>query len=108
MGNLITSNKVIIRHEINPNYDVHISDSQAKRIKDKVDEIASFVPKNKRKEESANIYGLIKDMCRTTSYRLIKQEQFDEVMTYLRKLEVSYERNRPKTDDNAEWRKRKY
>ncbi|MDR3226638.1 MAG: ORF6C domain-containing protein, partial [Prevotellaceae bacterium] len=89
-------------------YNRHISEYQAKQIKDKVDEIATSVPKEKVGEEYKKIWSLLKDKFNVTSYHLIVKEQFDDVIKFLSKLNAYKYRQKARKNNNEKYRKELY
>jgi len=89
-GNYITTNKYSPKTVIVPNPDIHISDSQAKEIKDKIHSVANIISKNDY-EKTKNIRSLYNGLYKRldiTSYKLIPISQFDVAIKYLNKIKV--------------------
>jgi hypothetical protein len=105
-GDFIKTEKVTRKNTITPNYDINISQAQAKQIKDKVNEMAASVPKEKISNEYRKIWTSLNNKFKLTSYLLMTKEQFDDAMKFLNKMDVSYYRNKLKKNNNEEWRKK--
>jgi hypothetical protein len=110
-GDYITTQRVVKRVEIKPDYDVHISEFQCKQIHDKVDEIVKMITSDdseKKKSAYPQVWGSIKKRFNVASYRCISKGQFDEVMAWLQKEIASKYRKMLRKSDNDEWRKQYY
>jgi hypothetical protein len=107
-GNYITSPKVVVKYDVTPNPNIHITDAQAKQIKDRVDDIMLSVAAVKKKGEYAKLWNALKHKFRVSSYHLIAKDQFDEVMNYLHTVDVSYYRGKSRKNNNPQWRKEMY
>lgn len=112
-GTIVKTDKFVKRNEVKPNSDIHISEKQAKTIKDLVDEIVRI---NEQAGKANNGVGKIysytwssfKNKFNVASYRLLPKEKFEEAVIWLRK-EIGY-KHQPKLrkNNNSEWKKRIY
>ena len=109
-GNYITTNKITNKTVVPHNSDLHISDAQAKEIKDKVYKIAESRA-GERKFNSAPPYGLaykdLYDKFKITSYKLLQKDEFDDAMKWLDK-QIAIYRPKLKNVDEQQWRKDMY
>ena len=85
-----------------------ISDAQAKQIKDKVEEMATSVSKEKVSAEFRKIWTWLKDQLNVSAYQLIAKEDFNEAMKLLSRYNASYYRGKLKKTDNDVYRKKMY
>ncbi len=104
-GDYVTTEKIVKKISIVPNYDIHISDQQAKAISDKIKEIGQ---KNPTKNFYSKLYGLLKKRYNVDSYHLIPKEQFEDAMESLSKYNASVVRKTLKNLDNSTYRKEYY
>lgn len=110
-GTIIKTEKITRRNEIKINPDIHISELQAKQIKDLIDKIvdinflAGKKPKSKLYPETWNsLYSHFN----ITSYKAMPKELFDEVMNWLNKQIAYIHRPKLRKGNNDEWRKQLY
>lgn len=113
-GTIIKTDRIIHKNEVHANPDIHISELQARKIHDKVDEIVDIYEKAGKLKSTidkgkifSKVWNSLKKKFGVTSYKLLGKEQFDEVMGWLQKQIV---RNQPKlrrTNKDA-WRNKHY
>lgn len=110
-GKIINTSKIQNVTEVKYNPTEHITDSQAKLIKDKVDEIVR-INESTGKISTAKLYMQtwlsIKNKFNVTKYTLLPKEKFEECMTWLQ-AQIAYN-HRPKLRkaNNPEWKKQIY
>lgn len=115
-GTIIKTDKITKKNEVHPNPDYHISESQAKTIKDKIDE-AVEIQKTvaDSKNSNKNIGTLYKETWNSfnskfkiTSYKLLSKDRFEEAYDWL-KSQVAYVYSpKLRKNNNDEWRKKLY
>lgn len=102
---LITKTKA----EVKPG-DEHISEAQARRLKELVDEVVKHEERLKKNPKSYKaVWAALNAHCKVTRYRLIPRASFEKAEKYL--LTWIGRLNQMKTApvaDNIEWRKRRY
>ncbi|MDR2407582.1 MAG: ORF6C domain-containing protein [Bacteroidales bacterium] len=94
------------KNSVTLNYDVHISEAQSKKIKDKIDEIVE--PLENKTNAYKNIYSSLYKKFNVTSYKTIAKEQFDEALRFLDILNISYYRPKLRKTNSDAWRKQMY
>ena len=104
-GDYIVTEKIVKRTKATPDYNIHISDQQAKAIADKVKEIAT---KNPNQNLFRKLYGLLKDRYGVASYHFIPKEQFEDAMKYLSKYNAAVVRKGLREVDKKTYRKEQY
>lgn len=114
-GTVIKTEKVTKKNEVIINPEIHITQEQAKRIYDTVNEIVEINEKAGKFKTStdkgrffAQTWISFKNRFNVTSYHLLPKEKFDEALSWLKK-QIAYE-HRPKLRkaNNDEWRKDMY
>ena len=114
-GKVINTNRVQNVTEVQYNPSSHITDQQAKQIKDKVDEIVEINDKaNKFKttDSKSKFYAQtwigIRNRYNITKYTLLPKSQFDDCMKWLQK-EIAYKHvNKLRKSDNTSWKNKRY
>lgn len=110
-GKIINTNKVQNVTEVNYNSNEHITDSQAKQIRDKVNEIVK-INENTGKLNTGQLFKQtwtgIYNRFGITKYTLLPIEKFEECMSWLQS-QIAYE-HRPKLrkSNKPEWKKQMY
>jgi hypothetical protein len=109
-GDLIRTEKVVRKVLATPDYSIHISDAQAKQIKNKIDTIVSSSVQDKDEQPKAyrDIYARLKKEFNATSYKFIPKEKFDVVITYLNRLNAYKYRNKARRTNNDSYRSQMY
>jgi Putative DNA-binding domain/ORF6C domain len=114
-GKIINTDKVQNVTEVIYEPTLHITDQQAKQIKDKVDEIVSIndkAGKFKTTESKSKFYAKtwsdLKNKFSVTKYTLLPKEKFDNCLDWLQS-QIAY-KHRPKlrSQNNEEWKKQMY
>lgn len=102
---LVTKTKA----EVKPGEE-HISETQARRLKDLVDEVVKHEERLKKQPKSYKaVWAALNAHCKVTRYRLIPSSSYEKAEKYL--LTWIGRLNQMKSApiaDNIEWRKRKY
>lgn len=102
-GDLINTEKIIHKTEVIHDAEFHITDEQAKEIRDKVHKIAKY-----RSSESNYSYPqafkLLYDHFHITKYQLLPKEKYEEAIVFLNK-QIAINRSKFKSVDNEQWRK---
>ena len=105
-GDYITTNKVVKKTEIIYDKDVHITDAQAKEIRDKVHKIAES-----RSGESRYSYGQafksLYDKFHITKYELLPIGRYEEAIKWLDK-QIAINRPKLRNVNNEQFRKDMY
>lgn len=104
----IKTDKVVKRNEVKPNLEDHISETQAKEIKEKIDEIVeinSQAKKGEKKKFYPETWQSFYNRFHITSYKLLPKETFEEAFDWLQK-QIAY-KHRPKLRkaNNEQWKK---
>jgi hypothetical protein len=107
-GNYITTPKVVVKHEVKYDPNIHINNAQAKQIKDRVDEIMLSIAAERKKNEYGKLWNALKNKFNVSSYHVITKDQFDDVMKFLSRINVSYYRGKLRKNDNLQWRNGMY
>lgn len=110
-GKIVNTNKVQNVTEVKYNPAEHITDSQAKLIKDKVDEIVR-INESTGKTSTPKLYMQtwlsIKNRFNITKYTLLPKEKFEECMTWLQSQIAYNHRPKLRKANNTEWKKQIY
>ena len=114
-GSIINTEKVQNVTEVLYDKESHITDQQAKRIKDKVDEIVSIHDKAGKLKTSDNkgkfyaaTWNSIKNRYGVTKYTLLKKEDFEDCMKWLQTQVAFIHRPILRKHNNSEWRNSMY
>ncbi len=104
-GDIITTQRIIKKTEVIHDKGLHISDSQAKQIKDKVTELAEItsVKKEDKRKFFASEYGALYNRFNITSYKLLPIDKFEEAMMFLQKR-IAQNRPKLRTANNTKYR----
>ena len=86
-GKFINTNKLVEKIEVIHDPDTHITDSQAKQIQDKINEIVKMLSSegNSMQKLYAQEWTLFKNAFNITSYKLLPKEKFDEAIKWIQK-----------------------
>ena len=110
-GKIINTSKIQNVTEVKYNPAEHITDAQAKLIKDKVDEIVK-INESTEKTSTAKLYMQtwlsIKNKFNVTKYTLLPKEKFEECMTWLQGQIAYNHRPKLRKANNPEWKKQIY
>ena len=114
-GRIINTEKVQNVTEVLYDKESHITDQQAKQIKDKVDEIVSIhdkAGKFKTSDSKGKFYAItwssIKNRYGVTKYTLLKKENFEDCMKWLQTQIASIHRPILRKHNNSEWKNSMY
>ncbi|MDV3472648.1 hypothetical protein CMU02_14810 [Elizabethkingia anophelis] len=114
-GRIINTEKVQNVTEVLYDKESHISDQQAKQIKDKVDEIVSIhdkAGKFKTSDNKGKFYAVtwssIKNRYGVTKYTLLRKEDFEDCMKWLQTQIASIHRPILRKHNNSEWKNSMY
>lgn len=114
-GKIINTNKVQNVTEVKYNEQLHITDQEAKQIKDKIDEIVEINDKAGRFKTSeskskfyAKTWSDLKNKFSVTKYTLLPKEKFNECMKWLQTQIAIKHRPKLRSQNNAEWKKQNY
>lgn len=114
-GTIISTEKVTKKNEVIANPDLHITEQQAKEIKDIIDKIVEINEKAGRVKVKGDKGKLYKDAWQSlynrfgiTSYKLVGKSRFDEVVQWLNQQIAMKHRPKLRRTDNAEWRNQHY
>lgn len=107
-GTIIKTDKVVKKNEIKPNIENHISEAQAKEIKeciDKIVEINEQAGKGNKSKIYPETWQSFYNRFKITSYKLLPKETFEDAITWL-KQQIAFE-HRPKLrkSNNDQWKK---
>lgn len=103
----ITSHDVIVQPKISPG-EHHITNEQAYKIKNLVDEVVLAEKSAKRKPRThAAVWGALKKKFKFASYRMLEQNQFDDVLKYLQQ-DLGRLRRAKGARTAPDWRKSRY
>ena len=114
-GTVIKTEKITQKNEVVIDPEIHITQEQAKKIYDTVNEIVLINEKAGKFKTAADkgryfaqTWTSFKNRFNVTSYHLLPKEKFDEALNWLKK-QIAYE-HRPKLRkaNNAEWQKNMY
>jgi len=114
-GTIIKTNKVTRKNEIKPNPDIHISEQQAKQIKEKIDEIVllnedarKIKNQNDKKRFYKQTWNSFYQRFNLTSYKMLARDEFEEAIKWLQK-QIAFE-HRPKLRkrNNEKWKNSLY
>ncbi|GAB5525407.1 MAG: hypothetical protein Roseis2KO_32790 [Roseivirga sp.] len=114
-GQVIQTNQIKNVTNAQPNPEIHISESEAKRIKDKVDEIVrindnsgKLKSQEDKKRMYSQLYSSIKNRFKVTSYKFIPKEEFKNCYEWLQKEIAGKHTPKLRRSNNPEWRKKRY
>lgn len=114
-GSIINTEKIHNVTEVLYDKSVHISDQQAKQIKDKVDEIVSIHDKAGKFKISDNkgkfyatTWNSIKNRYNITKYTLLKKEDFEDCIKWLQTQIASKHRPVLRKYNNPQWKSSMY
>lgn len=114
-GTIIKTDKVVRKNEVLINPDIHISQEQAKEIKDTINRIVDiyeqagkFKSPEDKKQCFARTWTEFRNRFGLTSYHLLHKDIFDEAISWLQK-QIAFE-HRPKLrkTNNTHWRNELY
>ncbi|SOD17807.1 RNA-binding domain-containing protein [Pedobacter xixiisoli] len=110
-GSIITTAKVQQITEVVYDKDMHITDEQAKQIKDKVEEIVSihdsagkFKTSTEKGRFFATTWSGIKNRFNVTKYTLLPKDKFEECMQWLQSQIASRHRPILRKHNNQAWK----
>ena len=108
-GDYVSTNKLIKKTEVIHNPEEHITDAQAKEIRDKVYKIAeSRLGENRFKTPPYGlIYSSLYNQFKITSYKLLPKTKYEEAIKWLDK-QIAIYRPKLKRVDNEQYRKDMY
>ncbi|MDQ6482508.1 RNA-binding domain-containing protein [Dyadobacter sp. LHD-138] len=114
-GKIITTKKIQHVTEVVYDKDAHITDQQAKLIKDKVDEIVEIYESAGKFKDSATkgkfyatTWSGIKNRFSVTKYTLLQKHQFDECMQWLQSQIAAKHRPVLRKHNNPVWKRDMY
>ena len=109
IGDYITTNKVVNKTEVLYDANLHISEAQAKDIKDRIYKVAES--RLGEKKFSSPPYGLVYksfyDRYKINSYKVLPRDKFDEAIKWLDK-QIAIYRPKLKNVDAEQYRKDMY
>ncbi|WP_291117438.1 helix-turn-helix domain-containing protein [Empedobacter sp. UBA7248] len=110
-GTIIKTDKIINKNEIKPDPKIHISETEAKQIKEKIDEIVeiNFLAKNIDKGKLyPQIWKSFYKKFNLTSYKLLDKSEFNDAVNWLQ-AQIAYN-HRPKLrkNNNELWKLKVY
>jgi hypothetical protein len=114
-GKIINTNKVQNVTEVSYDDKFHITDQQAKQIKDKINEIVEindkagkFKANDSKSKLFAKTWSDLYNKFAITKYTLLPKDRFEECMKWLQ-TQIAY-KHRPKlrSQNNDEWKKQTY
>jgi hypothetical protein len=114
-GNVIHTNKFQNKTEVVYKPNLHITDKEAKQIKDKIDEIikirdlaGKFTAKDSKSKYYRQIWAELYKRYKITKYTLLPKSNFVDCMSWLQS-EIAYKHTPTlRNSNNPEWRKNKY
>jgi hypothetical protein len=111
-GKIITTEKIQQVTEVLYDKEAHITDQQAKQIKDKVDEIVEIYASAGKLPDAASkgrfyatTWSGIKNRFHVTKYTLLQKEQFEDCMRWLQSQIASKHRPILRKHNNPAWKK---
>ncbi len=114
-GRIINTEKIQNITEVLYDKDTHITDEQAKSIKDKVDEIVNINDQARKFENSSSkgkfyalTWGRIKNRYGITKYTLLKKDDFNDCMKWLQSQIASKHRPILRRHKNSAWKTSMY
>ena len=110
-GEVVHTEKLIRRVEVIHDSNLHISDAEAKLLKDKVDEIVELRSQTEGKEKTycyKRVYTELYNHFNITSYKLLPKNQFDEAIKWFDKQKAYRYRPKLRKVNNEEYRKQLY
>ena len=102
-GDLINTEKIVHKTEVIHDNKFHITDEQAKEIRDRVHKIAKY-RSNESKYSYPQAFNLLYDRFHITKYQLLPKEKYEEAIVFLNK-QIAINRSKFKNVDNDQWRK---
>jgi hypothetical protein len=78
-GDYIITGKIVRKTEVIHNADFHITDAQAKEIRDIVQKIAE------PRKSYQNAYGALYNKYKITSYKLLPKDKYEDAIKWLKK-----------------------
>lgn len=108
-GDYISTNKIVHKTEVLHDPDLHVTDEQAKTLRDKVYKIteARFGEKRFNKPPYGVVYNSLYDRYKITSYKLLPREKFDDAIKWLDK-QIAIYRPKLRNIDVDQYRKDMY
>lgn len=88
-----------------PDYNVHISEANAKALSDKIHEMANLMGDN---SYIKFLFAQFKKHFNISTYRALPKEQFKEAMRYLDIIDHTKIQPKIRKNNNTEWRNGKY
>lgn len=101
----IKTEKIIRKTEVIYDEKLHITEEQAKNIRDKIQKIAEEKYNNSRAFSQA--YNSLYNRFKITSYKLLPKDKYDEAIEWLNK-QIAINRKSLKKIDHDRWRKDLY
>lgn len=98
---IITTNKVVNRTTFTPDYNIHISEAQAKELSDLAHKVGD------KTKNYGSVWSKLYAKFDISSYRALPKERFDEAKTYLLQLS-GMARKDHRRNDPEQWRKDTY
>jgi len=111
-GTIIKTDKVVRKNEVITNPDIHISQEQAKEIKDTVNSIVEiyeqagkFKSNNEKGKCFAQTWTSFNNRFSLTTYHLLPKDKFEEALSWLQK-QIAFD-HRPilRKANNSQWKK---
>jgi hypothetical protein len=108
-GDFIKTEKITRKIEVYHDPDIHITPSQAKEIKDRIEKIAKsrFVYGKSPSQEYKNAYISLYNKFKIPKYTLLYKNQYDDAIKWLDK-QIAINRPKLKNVDSDQWRKDMY
>jgi len=105
-GDFIKTEKVVKKIQVIHSPDEHITDAQAKEVKDRIQKIAESRSKESR-YSFAQAYNALYEKYHITSYKLLPREKYEEAIKWLDK-QIAIYRPELKKVDTEQYRKDMY
>lgn len=114
-GTVIKTDKLVKKNEVITNPDFHISQEQAKKIKETINSIVEINEQAGKFKNSgdkgkcfAQTWTSFNNRFGLTSYHLLPKEKFDEALTWLQKQIAFDHRPKLRQNNNQQWKKDVY
>lgn len=110
-GYIIRTDKIERKLEVIHDTELHITDSQAITVREKITELVDMIASDSPKSKASLFreeYNALYKHFRITSYKLLPKEKYDEAMTWLQKRIAYKGKKRLRRGDTEVWRKKQY
>lgn len=110
-GYIIRTNKVQRKVEVVYDSDLHVTDAQAVKIREKISELVEMIASASQKNKASLFreeYNALYKYFRITSYKLLPREKYEEAMIWLQKRIAYKGKKHLRRGDTEVWRKKQY